>query len=221
MELNIQKNISAGLILKLIHPVIVIYGIFFALRLGGLQPPSEASMGDFISAIYFIFGASVAYLLFVMKAMGFLQQRKPTGYWWLGLFYLLLYLAYDEIFMIHEWVCYWLGMRDIYLFMLYGAFLSWLVFVIRRIISKPVYILLAGFVFLAAVAVLSDTFLGEGEITLFGRVFDFEQLSESLSALSLAIAFLTMAINELRSHMGVKPVESISDAQPSSHITAK
>lgn len=221
MKLNTQKHISALLIIKVLSPVIIIYGVFFTFRLMGLQPPTEASMGDFICAVYFIFGASVAYLMFVMKALGFLRAEKPTDNWWLGLFYLLLYLAYDEIFMIHEWICFWLNMRDIYLFMLYGAFLGGLVFSIRRIISKPIYYMLGIFVFLGAVAVLSDTFLGEGEITLFGRVFDFEQLAESLGALTLGVAFLTLAINELLSHMGVRPAGSNSDAQPSSHITAK
>jgi hypothetical protein len=45
---------------------------------------------------------------------------------------------------------------------------------------------------------VTDTFFGEGIITVSGRAIDYEQHAESLAALVLSCAFVPMAVSELK-----------------------
>lgn len=194
-----HKAISVLVIFKISSVPIIIYSIFFAIRLNGLQPPAEAEMGDFITAMYFIFGASISYFIFVLRCLNYLPFSTKQKTWWWLLSCLLLLLAFDEIFMIHENISGALGIKEIIVFMAYGSMLCLLLLWNRHKITKNFLFFFIPFVFLSGIAVIADTLFGEGLINILGKEIDYEQLAESWAALALSCGFLAMAINELGS----------------------
>lgn len=220
---NNRTHLTRCNILKILSPAIVIYGAFLTIRLMGYQPPTESGLGDFITALFFLFGASVAYFVFLLHSLGELPPIKPSGRWWYFSGAFLSLLAFDEIFMIHEYVCWWLEIRDIYLFMIYGMVLSSLIFIVRHQLTRIHYCLLAAFVILAGTAVISDTVMGEGMITILNRPIGFEQIAESFSAFSLASAFVALGVRQLLPHLGRSlPTDAAPQSRDlvSDHITS-
>lgn len=193
------KEISALVILKVVSVPIIIYSIFFVIRLSGFQPPAEAEMGDFITAMYFIFGASISYFIFVTQCLNYLSSSTKQRMWWWLLSCFLLLLAFDEIFMIHENISRVLGINEVVVFLVYGTMLCLLLLWNRHKITKNFLFFFIPFVFLSGIAVIADTLFSEGLINILGKEIDYEQLAESLSALALSSGFLAMAINEIRS----------------------
>ena len=92
--LTTNRRQFLALIIKIISLPIVIYGVLFALRIQGIQPPSETGMGDFITAVYFIFGASVAYLMYIMRCLRPLppSSQWETWYWFFISYFLIFFL---------------------------------------------------------------------------------------------------------------------------------
>ena len=215
MPISNRKRLPRYNFLKILSAAIVIYGAFFTIRFLGYQPPNESGLGDFITALFFIFGASVAYFIFILHNQGDLRSRIPSGRWWYMVGAFLMLLAFDEIFMIHEYVCWWLGIRDLYLFMVYGLILMSLIFVVRKILTRTEILLLAAFVVLSGIAVISDTVMGEGMITVFNRAIDFEQLAESFSAFFLASTFVALGVRQLRPRVSrIQPVVGAHSPEP-------
>lgn len=193
--------------LKVLSPAIVIYGAFFIIRIMGIQPLTESGMGEFITASFFLFGASVSFFVYFLHCLGKVPAAVTPPAWWLISGYFLMFLAFDEIFMIHEWICYWLEIRDIYIFLLYGFVLLSLIYFMRRRLARLSLALFAAFIFFAGIAVVSDTLFGEGMITIFNRALDYEQIAESFGAFFLAAAFASVGVSDLSRHAGsVSPV---------------
>ena len=193
-----HKPLSVPLIIKVFSLPTIIYIVFFSIRIQGIQPPAETGMGDFITAIFFIFGASVTYLIYVIKCVWFFP---PSGQWeswyWMLVSYFLVFLSYDEIFMIHETLSATLNVSEASIFIIYGLILIALLVSNRPKISRTFFFFLLCFIFFGSVAVISDTFYGEGVITIFGKRIDYEQLAESMGALSLSCAFTSAVVREL------------------------
>jgi len=210
-------NRSLGFYFQLLFPVIIIYGAFFVIRVLGFQPPAEAEMGDFITALFFIFGASISYFIFILSLLAnspkYINGNKCK---WSLASYLLILLAYDEIFMIHENISRYFQMSDIFVFAFYGLMLAAVIYLYRSQMTDFFKLFLILFIFLAAVSVLSDSIMGEGYIRLFGLDIDFEQLAESLGALALSSAFVSLALNEL---MNFKLVSNSKDNQTASNFS--
>lgn len=201
---DFHKKVPIVPILKIILLPVIIYGVFFVIRLMGLQPKTETGMGDFITALFFIYGASVVYLTFFLKCMNvFPENRSGENWWWFSVSFFLMYLAYDEIFMIHENIGRLIVIREVYIFLFYALILILLIYFYRQKVTPSFRFFLVCFICLSGIAVISDTFLGEGLINIFGREIDFEQLAESLSALCLASAFTSATINELKQHISI------------------
>lgn len=194
----IHKDIlSFRNVIVLLAPA-VIYIIFFVIRILGMQPATDAGMGDFITIVYFIFGSSMAYIMFVLRFLKMLPSNgSEEKWWWLLVSLFLLYLSYDEIFMIHENIAEKFQIWDVFIFLTYAVILLALVFVHRHKMTPPFKIFLGGFILLAGTSVFTDTVFGEGFIYIFGREIDIEQISESLGALLLACAFTSSAVHEI------------------------
>ncbi|PKK82011.1 MAG: hypothetical protein CVT49_15910 [candidate division Zixibacteria bacterium HGW-Zixibacteria-1] len=221
MFANHKHLLSFRNIYILLLPAIM-YIVFFSIRILKIQPTPEAGMGDFITAVNFIFGASITYLMFVVRWLKLLPSNgSEEKWWWLLVSLFLLFLAYDEIYMVHENLGSIFHLRDVYIFLTYGAILLFLVYLHRHKMTSIFGIFLGGFILLAGVSVVSDTFLGEGFIYIFGREIDYEQLAESLGALSLSCAFVSSAVNETLQYITVSrkeadltPVPVKSEADP-------
>ena len=183
-------------IIKIVSPAIIIYGIFITVRLAGMQPASEPGMGDFITAVYFIFGASVVYMMFFFRCLGLIRASRLNELWCYSVCAFLMFLAYDETFMIHENLSRVFHIREVIIFMTYGAVLMILVYCGRKNLTHASLWFLIGFIALAGIAVISDTFFGEGIVILFDREIDFEQLAESIAALSLSSVFVSIAYHD-------------------------
>ena len=221
---NKIKSTSVSLSLKILSPAIVIFGAYFIIRVLQIQPITEAGLGDFITSVFFLAGASAAYFVYILKSLGKVPASTPGPFWWLTAGYFLMFLAFDEIFAIHEWISLWLAIRDIWLFLLYASILVWLIYTIRQKLSRFSLAMVAAFVVFAGISVVSDALMGEGMISIFGRAVDFEQIAESLAAFALATAFISLGIRELSffaddSSTGTRPqgIES-TDVQPQQTI---
>ena len=83
------------------------------------------------------------------------------------------------------------------IFIVYGLILIALLVSNRPKISRTFFFFLLCFIFFGSVAVIADTFYGEGVITIFGKIIDYEQLAESMGALSLSCAFTSAVVREL------------------------
>lgn len=191
------KNFSIALLKAMSIPVIL-YGSFFIIRVKGFQPPAEAELGEFITATYFIFGASISYFVFVLYGTGRLPASPKKEIWWWSLSCFLLLLAFDETYKIHENVAILLKTREVMVFLVYGMTLCVLVFINRHQITKPFVFFFFGFVILSGIAVVADFLFREGLINILGMEVDYEQLCESLAGLSLSGGFVAMAMEELR-----------------------
>lgn len=197
MSANHRYTLSFRNVIVLLVPAII-YSVFFAIRFLRIQPGTDAGMGDFITVIYFIFGSSIAYIMFILRYLGMLPSNgSEEKWWWFFVSLFLLYLSYDEVFMIHENIAESLLIWDVFIFLTYAVILLTLVFLHRHKMTPLFKIFLGGFIALAGTAVFCDTVFGEGFIYIFGREIDVEQISESLGALSLACAFAAAAVHEI------------------------
>lgn len=189
MKIKIIKNLSLP---------IVIYGIYFFLRVNGIQPESESEIGDFITAINFLFGASVAYFVFIFASNSNVNNGQKAIWWWL-MSLLLLLLATDEIFMIHETIGYYFQIHDTYVLLFYGFSLGLLLlFDTKNTLKRPTIIFLGIFFFFSVVALGADYFFNEGVISGYGLEVSYEQLAESFGALCLSASIVSNAIQLFR-----------------------
>lgn len=188
---------------KIMTAPAVLYCVFFAIRLGGYQPEAEAGLGDFLTALFFIAGAAICYFVFAAYAQGLVQKNQSGVLWWWLSAALLLLLAFDEIYMIHENLSGALEIREQYIFLLYAAMLGALLWTNRgRALKRAPIFFFFLFAVFAGISVVADALFHEGVIHAFGRELDYEQLTESVSAIFLSCGFASMALVE----MGMRPL---------------
>ena len=184
--------------MKIFSLPIFLYGVFIALRVSDIQPPMEGELGDFITALNFIFGASSAYLVFIITTCEGFSKNNWLSLWWWLMCALLLLLALDELFMIHETIGKNLGINDTLVLLSYGLLLGLLLlFRLKEIIKKETLIFLFAFAAFSLISQASDYFYGEGLIFVMGRDVSYEQFAESFGALSLTAAVVTIAVRQL------------------------
>ena len=182
---------------KLFSFSIVLYLIFLIARFQGLQPAMEGELGDFITALNFLFGSFVAYFMFVLNPKKDSRYLKNSLWWWL-VSLLLITLAMDELFMLHEQVGVALGLKDTFVFLAYGAILGILLLLrVQEVFVKDTFIFLAIFAILSITSQLADYLYNEGTFMILGRDISYEQLLESFGALSLSCAITSMALRQL------------------------
>ncbi len=190
-------RLSAATVLKLASLPLIIYSAYFYIRLNGIQLTPEAGMGEFITALYLIFGASVCYFVFAIRQVWPSAFTAQGNVWWWASATFLTFLAFDEIFMIHENLSASLAIKEIYIFLSYAALLVLLVYFRRssmRGLSIIFFLLFVGF---SGVSVVADALFVEGVVTVFGREISYEQQAESVAVLSLSCMFACIASAEL------------------------
>ncbi|MEW5924265.1 MAG: hypothetical protein AB1746_09780 [Candidatus Zixiibacteriota bacterium] len=228
MSANQKYILSFRNVIVLLLPAII-YSVFFVVRILGMQPPTDAGMGDFITVVYLIFGSSITYVMFVLRSLKMLPANgSEEKWWWLFSSLFLLYLSYDEVYMIHENIAEKLQIWDVFIFLTYAAIMLTLVFLHRHKITPLFKFFLGGFILLAGTSVFTDTVFGEGYISILGREIDIEQISESLGALSLSCAFASAAVREVLQYItkgsiapDLSPLQAASEADPATPIEKK
>ena len=164
---------------------LIILAIYALVRVSGFEPQQEG-LGDHVTALFLIFGASTAYL-------GFLDSRRM---WWWFSSILLLTLAADEVFMLHESFECAYGLSEMYVFATYllslSALLVWNASITLGFSGK----LLVAAMTLFGLAVLSDQMLNEAVLEVAGFPVDVEQLLECFGALSLSSAFASHLLDD-------------------------
>lgn len=193
-----MKNQSI-LVGKLFSIPIIAYLLFIIFRLLGVQPEVEGEMGDMLTAINFLFGAFVSYFVFVILS---LQQGKHSirnSYWWWFMSLLLITLALDELFMIHELLGEYLEIPDTLIFLGYGAILGVLLLLkLKDTLTKSTFIYLLFFSVFTVISQGSDYLFNEGLVTIFNREISYEQFFESFGALCLSSAITSIALRYVK-----------------------
>ena len=174
---------------------LLVYVAFFIVRVAGVQPGTDAGLGDFITALNLVFGGSVAYFTYILGDLGVVAMpgRRERAFWFFTSV-MLVFLAFDEVFMIHEGLGSLVGVSDAFPLAAYGAVLMAILWLHLPNFSPLSYVFLAGLVVLGTVSVAADWLVGEGLVRVLGREIDYEQLCESFGALSLACCLLTESV---------------------------
>ncbi len=190
---------------NLIRPIkiavlpLVIYSVFIWIRLKGIQPEAESELGDYITSVNFIAGGSLAYLMHVFMTLGYLSSTKKMDHaFWVLLSFMLFFLAFDEVFMIHEVVASMADIRDSLPLVIYGLFLIVILAMAYRYYVKPFYLFIVLFGFCSVVSIASDMLWGEGTIAVLGRSVSYEQFAESFGAFFLTCAVVCLMISFFR-----------------------
>jgi len=181
--------------IKLFSMPIIAYLLFVYLRLLGVQPEAEGEMGDMLTAINFLFGAFVAYLVFIMFTLKQEECSERKVYWWWFMSLLLITLALDELFMIHELLGEYLQIKDTFIFLGYGAMLGvLLLFKLKDTLTKSTFSYLLLFTVFTVISQGADYLFNEGLVTIFNKEISYEQFFESFGALCLSSAVATIAL---------------------------
>lgn len=183
---------------------------YAGLRLLGFQPGTDlAGMSAVLRLGFLVAAAAVAYLIPLLPSpQGRDRGSRPSSdeRFWNASCLLLVLLAADDSFMIHETLAWSLGIPDALVMACYGMLLVLLLATHhRRLTLTPLFLtFLGGFVLLSGLAVGADTITGkEGVVWVAGFGLDYEQISEMLACLLLAAAFWHQAIVEIATRMGV------------------
>ncbi len=186
---------------KIFSLPIILYVVLITVRMQGLQPLMEGKLGDFITALNFLFGSFVSYFVFVFYVLNTKVLSKTKVLWWWMMCILLAVIAFDELFMIHENIGYFFDNSGSLVFAFYGIFLGvLLVFDLNATFEKDTLIFLILFSFFAILSQGADYFYGEGLVVIMGRDISYEQFAESFGALCLSCAIVTIAIRQLSSN---------------------
>ncbi|WOH36633.1 hypothetical protein RI844_14820 [Thalassotalea fonticola] len=158
----------------------------------------ESELGDFITALNFIFGSFVAYFIFILCTLKLKTKPLNKPLWWWSMCLLLALLAFDELYMIHEYLGSQMGFKDTLIFLFYGVLLGvLLLFNLKETFTKNTFFFLVLFTVCTIFSQVADFLYTEGTVVLLGRVISYEQFLESFGALFLSCAVVTIAIREL------------------------
>jgi len=197
--MNQTKWQNAALVASL---PLIIYSVFFVVRILGIQPQVEAEPGDFITASFFLCAAAVSYFTLVAGLFLFSKQSYRSLMWWWLMSLLTVFIGSDEIFMIHEAIGGHFGFKDTYVLFVYMGLLGLLLLArFKSTVSLPAFVYWAIFGFMSVVAIVSDHLYNEGVMVVMGREISYEQLAESFAALFLACAVTCMALRQFRQWM--------------------
>lgn len=190
-----MSNINAFKYIKIFSLPILLYAIMISLRIVDLQPEvEEGHLGDFITALNFLFGAFVAYFIFIYYLVSKESITRFQSAWWWAICLLFTFLAFDELFRIHENLGEALRIEDTFILLTYGAAIGVLLLLnLSEVMHKDTLIAIGIFAVLGVIAQVSDYLFFEGSVTLAGKEISYEQFAESFGALSLASAIVTMA----------------------------
>lgn len=179
---------------------------YVGLRLLGFQPGTDlVGMSAVLRVGFLVAAAAVAYLIPLLPS-----PEEPAGgrrpasdrRFWNAACLLLVLLAADDAFMIHETVSWNLEVPEVVVFALYGALLVLLVATHHQRLTPTFFAFLGGFALLSAIAVAADTLSGkEGVLWVAGFGLDYEQICEMFACLSLAAAFWHQALTEIAARM--------------------
>ncbi|QDT14226.1 hypothetical protein CA12_02950 [Alienimonas californiensis] len=78
----------------------LLYALVVGFRLSGVQPTAEGKAGDVLTAVYLLFGASVAYTEFLRRIFETSFSTGGRPFWWWTFSLLLGLFAGDEVFII-------------------------------------------------------------------------------------------------------------------------
>ncbi|MGS2721751.1 hypothetical protein [Paraglaciecola aestuariivivens] len=183
---------------KLFSLPFVFYALFIAIRISGAQPTMESELGDFITSIYFLFGAFVSYFIYVLKIEAPQIIKQNQAMWWWLMCLLLVVLALDELYMIHEFLGEQLKIKDTFIFLFYALLLGLLLLCrLADTFTKNTFVFLILFTICTVLSQLADFLYNEGTVVLFNRDISYEQFLESFGALFLSCAVATIAIREV------------------------
>lgn len=175
---------------------ILIYVLYVLLRLAGIQPPMEQQLGEFVTAASFLFGSFISYFVFIALTQRS-EMDKPLFWWWM-MTLLLCLLALDELYMIHEQLGQWLGLRSAVILLTYGLMLGVLLLLnFSNVMKFNTLFFLSWFTLFAFGSQVPDYLYKEGMVTLMGREISYEHLFEMFGALALACAIVTLALRQL------------------------
>ena len=199
MVQSYSKRSCSLKILKLSFLPIVIYFSFILLRLLGVQPEAESELGDYITSINFIFGGSIAYLMHILIVQEYFSvSAKIDKYFWPAISFWMFFLAFDEVFMIHENIHEYTSVRDAVVFLIYGLILILTLILAYPYYTKSFFVFIVMFGFCAIVSIVSDYFLSEGVVMIKGNSISYEQFSESFGALFLSSSIVCLIVSFLR-----------------------
>lgn len=185
-------------LVKIFSFPIILYTLFIIIRIKGFQPAMESELGDFITALNFLFGSFVAYFIFIICTLNLKGKPLNKPLWWWLMSLLLALLAFDELYMIHEYLGSQMEIKDTLIFLFYAGLLGvLLLFSLKETFTKNTFSLLVLFTICAVLSQVADFLYNEGTVVLFGRVISYEQFLESFGALFLSGAVVTIALREL------------------------
>jgi uncharacterized membrane protein len=191
-------------LLKVIILPIILYSCFILLRIKGIQPPAEAELGDFITAVNFLFGGSIAYFLHIgISVKALKSQIFVERLYWLLIGLILFLFAFDEVYMIHETIAHHYNTKEFYVMGVYGIILFSLLALNISRLSKIDIIFLLLFIITGIVSVSVDAILKEGTITILSSKISYEQQLESVGALFLSCSIVTQAYSILARNANV------------------
>ncbi|MEW6997253.1 hypothetical protein AADZ86_06090 [Colwelliaceae bacterium BS250] len=163
----------------------------------------ESELGDFITALNFLFGSFVAYLIFIMCTLKLKNKPLNKPLWWWSMSLLLALLAFDELYMIHEYLGDQIRIQDTLILLFYAGLLGvLLLFNLKETFTKNTFSFLVVFAICSILSQGADFLYNEGTVVLFGRVISYEQFLESFGALFLSCAVVTIALRELMNNDG-------------------
>ncbi|MBV1889338.1 MAG: hypothetical protein KUG67_03735 [Proteobacteria bacterium] len=185
-------------LVKLFSLPIILYVLFLVTRISDIQFSMESELGDFITSLNFLFGSFLSYFIFIFHILSTQKISSYRSLWWWAMCIFLALLAFDELYMIHEFVGHHLAIKDTLIFLFYGGILGvLLLFKLEAVFTKDTFIFLVLFTLLSLISQISDYLYNEGIIVLMNREISYEQLSESFGALCLTCAITTIAIRQL------------------------
>ena len=178
---------------------IILFSIFVIFRLLGLQPTMEGELGDFLTSVNFLLGSFFAYFIFILISLSRHENVKPSSAWWWFVSMLLALLAFDELFMIHEFLGEFFNIKDTLILLFYGGLLGLLLLLnTQEVFKKDTFISLSLFACFSIISQGADYFLNEGLLTVGSLQISYEQLAESLGALCLTIAISTIGVRSVK-----------------------
>lgn len=185
-------------LVKIFSLPIILYVIFIITRINDIQFAMEGELGDFITALNFLFGSFLSYFIFIFYIISTQKISSYRSLWWWAMCILLALLAFDELYMIHEFIGHQLGIKDTLIFLFYGGVLGvLLLFNLEAVFTKDTFIFLILFTLFSLISQISDYLYNEGIVVFMNREISYEQLSESFGALCLTCAITTIAIRQL------------------------
>ncbi len=178
---------------------IVVYGLFVLTKLTGIDTGVNLSGAHAVmGAAFLLFGASICYLMTVLRHVApFQSEKRIMSAFWILATALFSLLFLDATFAIHERATL-IGLPDYWVFLAYGALLAILVLGYFRTLHFRFFAIIAGFGLLAGAAVIGDAGAShEGIVVLGGREYSYEQAFETFSVLLLAVAFTSEALRDI------------------------